>query len=123
MIDDETAEVLERAPEFADRYRELVESADDDPGAPAVFAELADFVAGLVAEVERFRPTLERCLAGVEKVAEGSPDAEDLVVWSFFDNLSPDDVRHLEPWLGPCTRALLDEADQSSKAPVTHPEI
>jgi len=28
----------------------------------------------------------------VEKVAETSDDAEELIVWSFFDNLSPDDT-------------------------------
>jgi hypothetical protein len=50
----------------------------------------------------------------VEKVAETSEDAEELIVWSFFDNLSPDDVRRLDPWLGPATRALVDEADHTA---------
>jgi hypothetical protein len=117
MMDDEVAQLLERAPEFGDRYRELVAWADGDPGAAAVFAELADYVAGLVAEVERSRPSLERCLAGVEEVAGRSPDAEELVVWSFFEGLSPDDVRRLGPWLGPRTRALLDEVDLMASAP------
>jgi|HubBroStandDraft_1064217.scaffolds.fasta_scaffold1189051_1 hypothetical protein len=117
MMDDEVAQLLERAPEFGDRYRELVAWADGDPGAAAVFAELADYVAGLVAEIERSRPTLERCLAGLEEVAGRSPDAEELVVWSFFDGLSPDDVGRLHPWLGPRTRALLDEADRLASEP------
>jgi hypothetical protein len=112
MIPGEVQQVLLGAPTFVDRYRELVDAADGDPGAAAVFAELADFVAELMEEWERVVPTLELCLAGVEKVAAGSPDAEELVVWSFFDNLSPDDVRRLQPWLGPRTRALLDEVDR-----------
>lgn len=120
MAESEVSHVLEGTPEFLDRYLELVEWADGDPGAPAVFAELADYVAHLVAELERFRPTLERCLAAVEKVAEHSADAEELVIWSFFDNLSPDDVSRLEPWLGPRTRALLDEVDQLTSPPETH---
>jgi len=111
MMDDEVTLVLEAAPEFVDRYLDLVETADGDPAAAATFTELADFVAGLVAEIERFRPSHEHCLAAVERVAETSDDAEDLVVWSFFDNLSPDDIRRLERWMGPRTRALLDDAD------------
>ncbi len=113
MIDDEVAQILRSTPEFADRFMDLVESADDDPGAAAVFVELGDFVAGLLAAVEQVRPTLERCLAGLEAVAAGSSDAEELIVWSFFDGLSPDEVRLLGPWLGPRTRALLDDADRS----------
>src|ERR1700722_3718976 len=112
MIPGEVHHVLQGAPSFVDRYLELVDAADGDPGAAAVFAELADFVAELMEELERVVPTLELCLAGVEKVAAGSPDAEELVLWSFFDNLSPDDVRRLQPWLGPRTRSLLDEVDQ-----------
>jgi hypothetical protein len=114
MIDDEVGLVLEVAPEFTDRYLDLVAAADGDPGAAATFVELADYVAGLATAVERFRPSLVRCLAGVEKVAETSEDAEELIVWSFFDNLSPDDVRRLDPWLGPATRALVDEADHTA---------
>jgi hypothetical protein len=115
VIDDEVAQVLDGVPEFTSRYLNLVEAADGDPGSAAVFAELADYVAELVAEVERCRPTLERCLAGVEIVAGTSLDAEDLIIWSFFDSLSPDDVLHLGPWLGPRTRALLDETDQARR--------
>ena len=112
MIETEVSQVLDSAPEFTDRYLELVRSADGDPGAAAVFAELAEYVGCLLGELEHVRPRLERCLAGVEKVVESSDDAEELVIWSFFDNLSPDDVRRLEPWLGSRTRALLDEVDQ-----------
>jgi len=112
-IDAEVALVLENAPDFATRYRELVERADGDPGAAATFVELADYVAGLAVGVERYRPLLVGCLTAVETVAETSPDAEDLIVWSFFDNLSPDDAARLDRWLGPHTRALLDEADRS----------
>jgi hypothetical protein len=112
MIDGDLGLVLEAAPEFADRYLDLVEAADGDPGAVAAFVELAEYVAALVAQIERYRPALERCLAGVERVAESSEDAEELILWAFFENLSLDDVRRLGPWLGPRTRALLDEADR-----------
>ena len=113
MIDDEVVLVLDQAPEFTDRYLGLVESADGDPGAAATFVELADYVAGLVAALAQFRPALMHCLGAIEKVAESSENAEELVVWSFFENLSPDDVRRLDLWLGPRTRSLLDEADYS----------
>jgi hypothetical protein len=113
VIDDEVALVLAAAPGFVDRYLELVHSTDGDPGAAATFAELADYVAGLVAVVEDVRPTLVRCLTAVETVAETSEEAEDLIVWSFFDNLSPDDVRRLHRWIGPRTRSLLDQADHA----------
>ena len=105
--------LLERAPEFTDRYLDLVSTCDGDPGAAATFVELADYVAGLAEAVERFRPTLVGCLSAVEAVAERSENAEELIVWSFFDNLSPDDVSRLDPWLGPRTRTLIDEADRS----------
>jgi hypothetical protein len=113
VIDDDVALVLAGAPEFVDRYLELVEATDDDPGAAVTFAELADYVAELGKRVEEFRPALVSCLAAVEKVAETSEDAEELIVWGFFDNLSPDDIRRLDPWLGPRTRFLLDEADRT----------
>jgi hypothetical protein len=113
VIDDDVALVLAGTPEFVDRYLELVEATDDDPGAAVTFAELADYVAELGKRVEKFRPALVGCLAAVEKVAETSEDAEELIVWSFFDNLSPDDIRRLDPWLGPRTRSLLDEADRT----------
>ena len=89
---------------------------DGDPGAAAAFVELADYVSGLAEAVEQFRPALVRCLSAIETVAETSEDAEELIVWCLFDNLSPDDVRRLEPWLGPHTRSLLDGADFSLTA-------
>jgi hypothetical protein len=116
MIDEDVSTVLRAAPEFADRYLKLVEAADGDPGAPVTFTELADFVAGLVAEVERLGPVLVRCLEGVETVAAVSPDAEELIAWSFFDNLSPDDLRRLGPWFGPRTRALLEDVERAPPA-------
>ena len=76
-MDGDVGLVLEAAPEFGDRYLELVEAADGDPGAAAAFVELAEFVAALVAHIERYRPVLERCLTGVERVAESSEDAEE----------------------------------------------
>lgn len=100
--------VLEAVPEFVGRYLELVELADDDPGAAEAFCELAEFVAELASGVERYRPVLTRCLAAVEQVACGSDDAEELVGWSFLDYLSLDARRMLLPWLGPSTLAVLE---------------
>ena len=114
MTDPEVRRLLNRVPEFTDRYLALVEETDGDPGAAATFVELADFVAGLVNEIERFRPALIRCLEALEQVANSSEDAEDLVVWSFFDGLSSDDVRGIELLIGPSTRARVDAADRTS---------
>jgi hypothetical protein len=107
MIDPEVVAVLEAAPQFAARYRTLLRQADADPGAAATFAELADFVAVLLAGIERHRPALVDCLTGVEAVATCSPDAEDLVGWAFLDSLPPEERHRLTPWLGPNTRRIL----------------
>jgi len=104
--------VLRAVPEFADRYLDLVEDADGDPGSPAAFAELAEFVAVLAGELDRLRPVLERCLRAVEDVAATSPDARELVGWAFLDTLSPDELDDLRPWLGGRTRMLLDDLDR-----------
>jgi len=111
MMDPEVAVVLEAAPGFVDRYLDLAEAADGDPGLAATFTELADYVAGLAAEIERFTPVLARCLEAVESVAVSSDAAAELVAWAFLDSLSPDDRRRLARWLGPRTRALLDDVD------------
>jgi hypothetical protein len=115
MLDPEVTLVLEAAPGFVDRFLDLTEAADGDPGAAATFTELADYVAGLAAEIERFRPVLARCLEGVESIATSSDDAAELVAWAFLDSLSPDDRRRLEGWLGPRTRALLEEVETGSR--------
>ena len=115
-LEEEVELVLETVPGFRDRYLALVEAADGDPGAAVVLADLADYTGLLVAEMERVRPALADCLAAVERVAALSDGAEELVVWSFFDNLSPDDLRRLEPWIGPRTRSLLDDADRQGTA-------
>jgi hypothetical protein len=111
MMDPGVAVVLEAAPGFVDRYLDLAEAADGDPGLAATFTELADFVAGLAAEVERVTPVLAHCLEAVESVAMSSDDAAEVVAWAFLDSLSPDDRRRLARWLGPRTRALLDDVD------------
>ena len=105
------AVVLEAAPGFVDRYLDLAEAADGDPGAAATFTELADYVAGLVTEIEHLTPVLARCLEGVESVAASSDDAAELVAWAFLDSLSPDDRRRLVGRFGPRTRALMREVD------------
>jgi hypothetical protein len=114
MISSEVATVLEGVPEFADRFLCLVEAADGDPGAPAAFCELADFVASLVSSSRRPDGVLVRCLARLEQVARESDDAEELVGWSFLDSLCPEDLSLLTPWLGPCTLALAEGRDARS---------
>jgi hypothetical protein len=104
----EVTTLLAAVPEFLGRYLELVELADDDPGATEAFCELADFVAELAAGIEQFRPLLTRCLAAVEQVSATSEDAEELVGWSFLDYLSLDTRRAVLPWLGPRTLAVLE---------------
>jgi len=111
MIDPQVGVVLEAAPGFVDRYLELAESVDGDPGVAATLTELADYVAGLAAEIQRFTPVLARALQGVESVATSSDDSAELVAWAFLDSLSPDDRRSLVGWLGPRTHALLAEID------------
>src|ERR1700688_3782965 len=109
MLDPEVATVLEATPGFVDRYLDLVESADGDPGTAATLTELADYVAGLVTEIDDLTPVLARCLEGVEAVATSSDDAAELVAWAFLDSLSPDDRRRLVGRLGPRTLALMGE--------------
>ena len=105
------AALLDLVPEFGPSYVALVEMFDDDPGGPTVFTELADFVASRLATVETERPLLERTLAAIEAVASDGGEAAELVGYAFLDSLSPEDRRRITPWLGPCTRSLLDELD------------
>jgi hypothetical protein len=109
--DHEVATVLEAAPGFVDRYLELAQAADGDPGVAAMFTELADYVAGLAAEIEHFTPILARCLEGVESVAASSEEAAEMVAWAFLDSLSPDDRWRLKGWFGPRTSVLMAEVD------------
>jgi hypothetical protein len=114
MIPPEVATVLEGVPEFLDRFLCLVEAADGEPGAPAAFCELADFVASLLSSPGRPRGVLVRCLGSLEQVARESDDAEELVGWSFLDSLCPENLSRLAPWLGPCTLALAEQLDALS---------
>jgi hypothetical protein len=111
MLDAEVSTVLEAAPGFVDRYLDLSESADGDPGVAATFTELADYVGELLGQIDYYTPILSRCLDGVESVAASSSEAAEVVAWAFLDSLSPDDRRQLVGWVGPCTRALLREVD------------
>jgi hypothetical protein len=103
--------LLSGVPEFGPAYLALVEAFDDDPGGPAVFTELADFVSERLVAIEAERPVLERALAAVESVATAGGDADELVGYAFLDSLSPEDRRLISPWLGQATRSLLDELD------------
>ena len=86
-----------------------MEEADGDPGAAPALEELAAFAAALLRLVDRAEPVLRRVMAGLERLATSSTDAEDLVGGAFLDNLSPDDLRLLEPLMGPATQAIFDQ--------------
>ena len=111
MIDPEVTILLKALPEFTPAYMELVAACDDDPGAAVVLTGLADFVSSLAESIDRNSPVLDRALAGVETVASGTPDADDLVAGAFLESLSPDDIRRLRPRFGPITTELLDEVE------------
>lgn len=115
--------ILDAVPEYAERYLDLVEVVDGDPGPAAAFAELAEWAAELVLGLERYRPTLVQVLACVEDLARHSEDAEELVGWAFLDGLSPDDLRRLEPWFGTATRAILDGLDIEADEPRRRPSV
>jgi len=100
--------VLDAVPEFGPTYLALVAEFDDDPGAPVVFTELADFVADRLDALEGKLPVLLRALSAVEEVASLGGTAADLVAYAFLDSLSPDERRRVGPWLGRTTRALFD---------------
>jgi hypothetical protein len=106
MIPEEVRVLLEEAPEFACRYLELVEAADDDPGPAAAFGELAEFVAGLVTKAGASPAVAARCMAGVERVARESDDADELVGYAFLDSLCEDDLERISHLAGPSTRMV-----------------
>ncbi|MGO9029630.1 MAG: hypothetical protein ACLQOZ_13475 [Acidimicrobiales bacterium] len=113
------ADLLGRLPEFGPTYLDLVGLFDDDPGAPVIFTELADFVAERLASLDSERAVLDRALAAVEAVAGRGDEEADLIAYAFLDSLSPDDRRLVVPWLGPATRSLLDALDTAGDAPFT----
>jgi hypothetical protein len=101
-------------PEFLPRYRALVEAGDDDPGEPAVFMELADFVAGRLAAVETGRSVLERAFGLIETLLESADDPDtrsEVVSLAFFDSFSPEVRQELGPWLGPRSLDALESLD------------
>jgi hypothetical protein len=113
--DPAVAVVLHQVPEFGSAYLDLVAAFDDAPGGPAVFTELADFVASRLTAIEADRPVLERALGALEIVADGQDgNSAELVGFAFLDSLSPLDRDRIRPWLGPRTRSLLDELDGGS---------
>jgi hypothetical protein len=112
-IPSKIATVLESVPEFAHRFLDLVEAADGDPGPAAVFTELAEFVASLLSEQTPSPNVLARCMAGVEKVARESEEAQTLIGWSFLGSLCPEDRRRLAPWFGPHTIASARDLEET----------
>ena len=114
MLDPAVVTVLRVVPEFADRYLDLVEEADGDPGAPVAFAELAEFVADLVAALDRQRPLLERCLARRRGGGERRPPTPtSSSAGPFSTRLPPRRRRAAARWPRPgSTLALLDELER-----------
>jgi len=112
--------LLQRVPEFTDRYLLLVEQVDGDPGTAATLGELADFAAELARQLEELRPVLDRLMVVVEELSATSDDGGDLVAGAFLDSLSPDDLRRLRPWFGRATWAILDELELPA-SPAPHP--
>lgn len=108
----EVVTLLLALPELVPAYIQLVEAADGDPGAAAVFEEAAAWVGAAVERVAGQQAALRRCLAAVEQVARTSPEAEELVGWSFLDQLPPPQRQVLAPLLGSRTRALARELDE-----------
>jgi hypothetical protein len=115
-----TEVLIDRLPEFVPAYLDLVEAGDDHPGAPALLVELADFVAGRLAVLETDRHLLERALGVIEAHLASRPgpgqtagpgEPDELVTLAFFDSFSPEDRRHLVPWLGPRSLAALESLD------------
>jgi hypothetical protein len=105
------ADLLRWLPEFGPTYRELVVAFDDDPGGPAVFTELADFVSVHLITAASDQRLLARALAAVEAIAGEGDDVSELIAYAFLDSLSPDDRHRISPWLGPATRGLLDQLE------------
>ena len=115
-----TEVLIDRLPEFLPAYQAMVEACDDHPGEPALLVELADFVAERMAVLETDRHLLERALgvieahlaslAGADETG-GADETDELVTLAFFDSFSPEDRRHLLPWLGPHSRAALESLD------------
>jgi len=109
-----TEVLIDRLPEFVPAYLAMVEACDDHPGEPALLVELADFVAERMAALETARHLFERALGIIEAhlaSAPGAGDPDELVALAFFDSFSPEDRRHLVPWLGPHSLAALESLD------------
>jgi hypothetical protein len=107
-LDPAVVTVLDGVPEFVPVVRALIEECDDDPGGAVVLTELAEFVAGQVAGGGD-PAVVERALAAVETVARSGPDGARLAAAAFLDRLADPDRSQLAPWMGPRTRALLDD--------------
>jgi hypothetical protein len=109
------ADVVRALPEFVPRYLGLVEAGDDDPGAPAVLMELAEFVATRLRVVETEGSALGRALGLVEALLdahEGDDVSAELVGYAFFDAFTLEDRRVLASRLGPRCLDLLESLEQ-----------
>jgi hypothetical protein len=115
LVDDtdpDVITVLLTVPELAPTYLRLAALADDDPGAAALFGEMADQLTELLARGRGDWPIVSRILQAVEHTAATSLDAEELVVWSFLDALSPTVLGTIRSRLGPATVRLLEDVDE-----------
>ncbi len=108
-------DVVRTLPEFVPRYLGLVEAGDDDPGAPAVLMELAEFVAARLRVVETEGSALARALGLVEALLdshEGDHIGAELVGYAFLDAFTLEDRRVLAKRLGPRCLGLLESLEQ-----------
>jgi hypothetical protein len=112
-IDERPIALLRAAlPEFEPRYLELVELYDEDLTAQVVFSELADFVTDQMRSGEPDE-LVERCCAMLERIALAPQlDAEEVVGWSFLDQLDPATLSEIDPYLGTATCELLARLDE-----------
>ncbi len=99
--------MLSAAPGIWDRYLDLVEAFDGEPGAIDLLSDLADYVAGLLVAGQGSDTELEACLRGLEAYAENTEGSEGLIASAFFDSLPPEVLEGIRPKLGSrCSAAL-----------------
>jgi hypothetical protein len=111
------ADLVRELPEFMPRYLELIEAGDDDPGAPVVLMELAEFVTSRLRVVEIEGSMLTRALGMVEALLDAHDHDDvgaELVRDAFLDTFTVEDRRLLTPRLGPRSLHLLESLERAS---------
>jgi hypothetical protein len=99
---------------FEERYLDLLTIYDEDLTPAVVFAELAELVSALADSDsdESGEAVLEECFSAVEAIlCLADFDAEEIIGWSFFDQLPSSVLDHLSPYLGPHAEEFLRERE------------